>query len=146
MATTFPVYYLGGIEGKIITIGGRPALLPGVGEALHLTERDAKLLFRRWTFPDTEFQPFTRDARVRNAFMARKDKGFAVAKDGNPYTRDELLAMLGQLDEKEEKKAAPVKETEPEEVSVEEESGDDDTPDTEEKTKRRGRPKKEDGE
>jgi hypothetical protein len=151
MAITFPVYYLGGIEGKIITIGGRPALLPGVGEALNLTERDAKLLFRRWTFPDTEFQPFTRDVRVRNAYMARKDKGFAVAKDGNPYTREELIAMLGQLDDKEEVKKAPASKKEtPEEVTVEEvpeeDESEDESSDGAAKTKRRGRPKKEDGE
>jgi hypothetical protein len=110
MAQTFPLYYLGGIEGKIVTVRGRPVLLPDVGEHLNLTDQEINYLIHRYSFPESDFVPFTRDKNVLKRYMSRKERGVAVASNGQELTKEELLALLSQIDEADTKKAEAEKE------------------------------------
>lgn len=103
MAQRFPLYYLGEINGRIISIRGRPVLLPEPGDRLDLTEYEIRYVMRRYAFDGTDFVPFTRDKRVRDQWMSKKAAGAAVSSTGQVLSKDELLAMLEQIEKSEKK-------------------------------------------
>lgn len=93
------VYYRGGLVPKgqtppKVNIQGRVYQLPEPGDYIQLSEAEATILMSRYNIPNENFHPFTLDPNT--ARIAQPQRSPSQTRK---FTRDELVAMLAELEE-----------------------------------------------